>query len=1484
MHNHVLRENPGWGDFDVMSQDSPRECTTTTRGMEIHPDGHGNTPCVIGNDAAVRRARARGVMIARVDDRGGDEATPLLRAGTRGRARASDPEERGGEGRDRRGWRGRSARAVACAVVACACVVIVDVRRVLARRDVESRDGAAEKGGAGGDAAPMATSVSLVDDVSLADDERAEDEALRASVRGFGAEHEEFVERLIRLQRHDRRILKRRAQNEIARAEGYARRTASESSMTSATLGGWIDNQAEAMFCWKDSFGRGVGTIPNTCPGNKRSFGAFCYSKCNSFNDAQSSWTEVGADCHQSCNDGDTNAGLLCTMKTSNWKRSRESTKRTKCLTCSCRDDEQSCDGKCYTPCHRFWSGSEQEWPQCNYCFKSCADNGYSSGVPPSCPKKMKLSPGLTTKICPEGKVNDGGLCYPPCGPSYDGVGPVCWGTNPLVRGETWVKCGAGFAKSSIDCAFVTAEQATAVLETIAFFATAGASGAAKMAVSGAEAAATEAAVEALETGTEAAAKQAARKSLAESVKKVGWTEYVKLVMASATTYFDPMSGIYKIAKNKVAQETAKSLAVDAVTKLCKDAVQEVAEDVAQDIVQDVAQDIVQDIAQDVAQDVAQDIAQDVAQDVATSPAARTFLDDALQAASDSMSKVKDRFKDMNSARKSAMSRVKVYRDMSSIVTGSMKLGDDIASKQGPGTITWPWEWAFDSEADELCEAENALLDEAEEAEDPHNSAADYARVALGYASALDPTGISGTVAAFLYEKCSVVTARYATFTEEEDAGDEEDPSYLNPGPYFTLIHGTKMCAPQSGTNEAALHTSAKWALVYGDEARTLATNDAGDAQYAQYVSRALEECSNTPGCRYLNVFPDGRYELLADADCQSFRDPQNVYPSSGYQNFARAYKFTYEYDPLVQSPHAWFEVKKTPGNSHRGKCVGTVVYSSSPAIGSGSVRNSLSLLSNDDFDKRVTDRGRNADSSVRSDALFGELSRRAAFRCLGVPNCNAFNIRRNGMYELLSSCDSVVESTHDRAFQRNFSIASVIEEGFDDFMMLKRSNGGWNTYCTGSDPLYSGPAGSLSQATDLDETQITASSHQNDTLFFEYTKRAVRKCRENNDCGYVTSYTDGRYKLWPKSKPMDDCVAPHGSARTYALRPNLSTLAESVGGFNLTQQVSCSGQPFRVLKNWRLLAGGEPQISAPSWVPKNNALMFLWSQRGAQACADTAGCKYFSVNRTAGMSMYDEGQCDSFVSSSKERVYSMSDKDDELGEAVAGGFFELVKFNGEWSGKCTPSNAFLTLKSSSVGALFSDVERNYTLIDGKVSASPKSRFFASLAERAANECLFHPGCGFFNVYTDGKYALFAKGSCGSSQRGSGAQSRMYRITFDMAKLVKVPNLSFTMLESSGVTAPEANACAESSEPFFSSEPWALLNPLENREEATGSLNDFKFYTFTQTATAICLDDSRCAYVSVKTDASYKMFEAGQCNALTPSPTSRVFQKYITQS
>jgi len=241
---------------------------------------------------------------------------------------------------------------------------------------------------------------------------------------------------------------------------------------------------ASSTFCWKESYGRGVGTIPNACPTGKETIagGALCYDKCSKFGD----FKRFGYDCHQKCKSGWKDHGLLCYNGGSSYGRGVGKIPKLSCSkkkkifrkkicvgwssTCG-SDRPDKCIGLCYPNCR---SGYRKIG--CNICSMDCKQQGYAGGIPPSCPKKMYLSPGLEGAKCPSSKENDAGLCYKRCRTNYKGVGPVCWGQPP----PGWVNCGMGASTTSGECASVVMDQVMGPAEVAMFAATFGASSSAK--------------------------------------------------------------------------------------------------------------------------------------------------------------------------------------------------------------------------------------------------------------------------------------------------------------------------------------------------------------------------------------------------------------------------------------------------------------------------------------------------------------------------------------------------------------------------------------------------------------------------------------------------------------------------------------------------------------------------------------------------------------------------------------------------------------------------------------------------------------------------------------------------------------------------------------------------------------------------------------------------------------------------------------------
>ena len=69
-------------------------------------------------------------------------------------------------------------------------------------------------------------------------------------------------------------------------------------------------------FCWKDSYGRGVGTVPNACSEDEERLGLLCYKKCPAgFN------RPAGLDCYSICPSGFTDTGLYCMINEATYGR-----------------------------------------------------------------------------------------------------------------------------------------------------------------------------------------------------------------------------------------------------------------------------------------------------------------------------------------------------------------------------------------------------------------------------------------------------------------------------------------------------------------------------------------------------------------------------------------------------------------------------------------------------------------------------------------------------------------------------------------------------------------------------------------------------------------------------------------------------------------------------------------------------------------------------------------------------------------------------------------------------------------------------------------------------------------------------------------------------------------------------------------------------------------------------------------------------------
>ncbi len=207
------------------------------------------------------------------------------------------------------------------------------------------------------------------------------------------------------------------------------------------SLSAFAQNQS---FYWKDSYGRGVGTIPPLeCPAGKMQVGALCYDAC------RAGYNASGLQCVQSgCPAGYSDRGLTCHYDG-------------EAVYSPVRWD--GCATKIFGQCV---GGFKED--SCRSGYKKSASMCYYTYMPPGMSGSpldpMKASYSLGTpmamqQVCRGGKQLDAGLCYDACRSGFNGVGPVCWANKP----PGFEDCGFGFARSASACAAKIASQTAAV-------------------------------------------------------------------------------------------------------------------------------------------------------------------------------------------------------------------------------------------------------------------------------------------------------------------------------------------------------------------------------------------------------------------------------------------------------------------------------------------------------------------------------------------------------------------------------------------------------------------------------------------------------------------------------------------------------------------------------------------------------------------------------------------------------------------------------------------------------------------------------------------------------------------------------------------------------------------------------------------------------------------------------------------------------------
>jgi hypothetical protein len=232
-------------------------------------------------------------------------------------------------------------------------------------------------------------------------------------------------------------------------------------------------------FCWKNSYGRGVGTIPDTCGSDKDKRGLLCYSKCPPGYSNPSGTV----DCHQDCPGNFRDDGLFCRLAEYGrgagyaWQFKDGFSDSGMFERCQAAQGAGNCEkwgAIVYPKCQPGYSPFG-----CCICRPTtpdCSALGFVGQFDLSCTKKIILG-DPTLMDCPQGLEYDAGLCYTPCEPGYIGVGPVCWGQPPAG----WTDCGFGAGRDLEACTSAVSEQVLSVTELVTFVATAGGSSATKI-------------------------------------------------------------------------------------------------------------------------------------------------------------------------------------------------------------------------------------------------------------------------------------------------------------------------------------------------------------------------------------------------------------------------------------------------------------------------------------------------------------------------------------------------------------------------------------------------------------------------------------------------------------------------------------------------------------------------------------------------------------------------------------------------------------------------------------------------------------------------------------------------------------------------------------------------------------------------------------------------------------------------------------------
>jgi len=227
-----------------------------------------------------------------------------------------------------------------------------------------------------------------------------------------------------------------------------------------------VSNGRQA-FCYKQSYGRGVGVPLSTCSPDQQLNGLLCYPKC------KDGYGGAGPACWQNCPSGFRDDGAFCAKPAAYgrgagypWKFGdslNDNGMRGRCEDAHGRGNCEK-DGAIFYP--KCKPGFNKVG--CCICSPNCQGGMVDIGV--SCTKQTYTRGAGYPMKCAAGQQEDAGLCYTPCNANYSGVGPVCWQGCPSGRHN----CGAGCSTSAATCFSATSSMVIAPIVLAVNIATAG--------------------------------------------------------------------------------------------------------------------------------------------------------------------------------------------------------------------------------------------------------------------------------------------------------------------------------------------------------------------------------------------------------------------------------------------------------------------------------------------------------------------------------------------------------------------------------------------------------------------------------------------------------------------------------------------------------------------------------------------------------------------------------------------------------------------------------------------------------------------------------------------------------------------------------------------------------------------------------------------------------------------------------------------------